>query len=576
MQQGTITRRMKSTKNEIYRNLLTVSDFAFKIEKLRSAQPSQRPSVCAELCEMFRALNIPCKTGADADYYTALAENADLPDFDRIEEKIMKSMYDSFGSFPTPAEYMLRIVNRLSDPADGWQEDTLRLRILKQFIKYGHSLTYQQEKTTVHIYSGESYLRKYVKAKTGKSVKGADGLIAVIGEIDDHVFDVLKTATKEQTKTDGTYGLLRLADDLAAGKFKAGGATKRDLYMFAFVYDMTYTVNQTEDALKSTELFSYETDIEKNLFEDYYANNLMRFLTEAYQNGKSSFESDPSGAGINYKNFAEMVYIYFIAKDGAPIEKLRKATEMIARLAHSGQTSQTHDTSTQYYNTIFTEEILSLSEAEFEAFIAANYDCRLEYEGIGKNNQTFVSIKAPIQVQNTQETAFRIYSDLIRDITQASEESPDRDTNYGLWFVDVPAFEKYSIRKLEKLLNRGDKTGGTRSDPEKIRDFVMLLCSINQYLAGQIGPGGKCNKKLAVTRAEDMTRTALIVAFYYRYNLMYELSGDHKSFAEVMDDYTDPDAGLNSLLEAAGYQPINDRNIFDLAVIFSSYAYLRL
>ena len=43
-----------------------------------------------------------------------------------------------------------------------------------------------------------------------------------------------------------------------------------------------------------------------------------------------------------------------------------------------------------------------------------------------------------------------------------------------------------------------------------------------------------------------------------------------------MDDYTDPDAGLNSLLEAAGYQPINDRNIFDLAVIFSSYAYLRL
>ena len=40
MQQGTITRKMKSTRKDIYRNLLTRSDFDFKISQLREAQPS--------------------------------------------------------------------------------------------------------------------------------------------------------------------------------------------------------------------------------------------------------------------------------------------------------------------------------------------------------------------------------------------------------------------------------------------------------------------------------------------------------------------------------------------------------
>ncbi len=570
MQQGTITRKMKSTRKDIYRNLLTRSDFDFKISQLREAQPSQRPTVCAELCEMFTALNIPCLKGKDADYYSELADRSELPDLHSIEEKIVNSMFDIFGNFPTPEAYMLRIVNRLSDPADGWQNDTLRLRILKQFIKYGNSLTYYRDKTAVHVYCGESYLRKYVKAKTGKAVKGTEGLTAAIGEIDDHVFDVLPEATKAQKKPDGTYGLLRLADDLAAGKFKAGGATKRDLYMFAIVFDMTYAVNRSEDALTTTELFSYETDIEKNLFEDYYANNLMRFLTNAYAGDLAAYEPDPSGAGINYKNFAEMVYIYFISKDLEPVEKLRRASEMIERLTETEQEELPENSSTQFFNTLFTEEILSMSEKEFEAFVVANYDRRLQFKGIDKKNQPYTGIKAPIQVQTAQETAFRIYKKLIDEIFDAFDADSGNNLSYGLWFVDVPFFQKSGTEMLADILNRGKKP---HNDPKKTADFVKLLSGINQFLAGQ---GGQLCKKLTVSQPEDMTRTALIVAFYYRYNQKYELKGAFKSFAEVMDDYTNPVNGLNSLLEQAGYQPINDRNIFDLAVIFSSYAYLRM
>ena len=83
---------------------------------------------------------------------------------------------------------------------------------------------------------------------------------------------------------------------------------------------------------------------------------------------------------------------------------------------------------------------------------------------------------------------------------------------------------------------------------------------------------------MSIQKPEDMTRTALIVAYYYWYNQLNESRNAKKSFVDVMDDYTDfeSETGLNAMLEKAGYQPINDRNIFDLAVIFSSYAYLSI
>ena len=77
---------------------------------------------------------------------------------------------------------------------------------------------------------------------------------------------------------------------------------------------------------------------------------------------------------------------------------------------------------------------------------------------------------------------------------------------------------------------------------------------------------------MSIEKAELMTRTALVIAFYYHYN-RFNID-EKKSFVDVLDDYTDPYEGLNYYLEKAGYQPVNEKSIFDLAVIFSSYAYL--
>ena len=67
---------------------------------------------------------------------------------------------------------------------------------------------------------------------------------------------------------------------------------------------------------------------------------------------------------------------------------------------------------------------------------------------------------------------------------------------------------------------------------------------------------------MSIEKPEDMTRTALITAFYYWYNQRFEQSGTDKNLFDVFSDYTDSTTGLNYYLEAAGYQPINDKNIF--------------
>lgn len=711
MEIRTITRRMKTIRNNIFQGMLTREDFEAKLARLKAANLSQRPTICALLCEMFRALKIDCKEGQEDSYYEQLVETSEFPAFRDIESRIMETMFANFDQYPTPEEYMLRIVNRLSDPMDEWKEDTLRLRILKQFVKYGGCGVYYREakneqgelildedgKVTqekVTVYGGESYLKTWTKKKTGHSVKNIDD---ILDNLDDSVFHVLSEATKSQKKA--KYAILKLADDLAQGKFKSGGATKKDLYLFAMVYDMTYYCGNSE----SDSIIDYDSDIEKNLFEDYYSNNLMRFITEAYSGNLSAYELDPSGMGINYKNFAEMVYIYFIYKDYTPVEKISRATDMIERLEKASSVKKSVSTETQYFVNLFTEEILEKSEEEFELFILQNYDCKTSYTYKTNDDKEKKSKKSAFQMQITQNRAKRIYERLINSL-----DTELCHCNYGLYFVDVSAFKKSSMDAVSmvkaKLLSRTPENYTEADWKNKIHQdfeqFVRLLMGINRFMGIEFDENKKHSNKVTVDiqlsetdvfqtvraictapqaidvqlseadvflskaeryyhpynptevvgkwanpeddspsprplpilhkqkpeeitrmslmfayyywytaeaecyyypydptevvgkwtnpeddspssrplpalhkqKPEEITRTSLMIAYYYWYNA--ENSDRKKTFIEVFDDYTNPEIGLNALLSQAGYQPINDKNIFDIALIFSSYAYL--
>ena len=310
MVSGTVTRRISSVKNDLYaefRDMYTINDFERKYEKLRQCEnKSNRPTILAELYKMFAACGVPFEKNKDNRYYGSLIKNMkdtnqlDLPD------KILRELYRRYHAYPSPREYMLRIANYLEDNADGWTENSLRLRILKRFIKYGDYLLDAG-------FKGKKYIQDYVKNKVGKKL----GLDETLSQLDDNIFDALEEADKAQKKPRGKYGILKLADDLAEGKFRVGGGTRHGLYLFAMVYNMTYSPDE------NSESFEPATDIEKNLFRDYSTNNLMRFITDTYGDKSREFEADPSGQGINYKNFAEMIYLYFIVKDYSPLEKIK-------------------------------------------------------------------------------------------------------------------------------------------------------------------------------------------------------------------------------------------------------------
>ncbi len=123
------------------------------------------------------------------------------------------------------------------------------------------------------------------------------------------------------------FKLLQLCDDFAGGNFRAQKRTKRYLYYFAIMFEMTFSLDGV--------LYDDVTDIEKNLFYDYYNDNLLRMLEQRYSNPKtlSSFEREPIGDGINYKSFAEAIYLYYLYHTElkmSPGKKINTAEKMIA------------------------------------------------------------------------------------------------------------------------------------------------------------------------------------------------------------------------------------------------------
>lgn len=652
MERITITRRLNSIKQEFFKALLSRKDFKTKLELLKQANPSEFHTVCASLCDMLDVVEIEydkdkvaylCELILDGKlseyeetknqcitYFESIILNAKLPEFIALEKEMLNILFEKFSDYPDPSEYMKRIVDRCANSANKWKKDSLRLRILKQFIKYGNCLVYQTEcdgkSKKVSVYGWEKRILTYANAKKQDQEEKQgrkkitepcnavafvdEGIFAeydsVIQELQEQLHRIqqseilnacrqkvaelkkqekqLEKAKNKTTETDELlnvvkaqlkeaeaqlkeeekslnrakqklkdekkkYGLVRLADDLASGKFTAAGVTKRDLYLFAVVFDMTYYCpNETGN---SETLERYDTDIEKNLFTDYYTNNLMRFLTKAYQGRLSGVEVDPSGQGINYKNFAEMVFIYYIAKDSAPIDKITGIYEMLARLENSSQNHmKAKSFGTAFYRSIFTEDILKLSETDFEDFIKSNYDCTFTDENGKKLN------KSEFQLQTNQNTAFEVYCELIDAMTNLKEPVSRKNSNYGLWITEASTLNESQNSSLANVI-----TG----DSEKIKSFITLLKRINSFMEFE---------SFVKEDSDSITRTAIVVAYYYYYNTRNSYIGVKKNLQEVYNDYTNEITGLNAILLEAYMQPISDKNIFDLFVIFSSYAHL--
>ena len=375
----------------------------------------------------------------------------------------------------------------------------------------------------------------------------------------DKTFRQAKKDAKKARKTDWT--LLKLADDLAGGKFRVNGITREQLYVFAIAFHMRYYPDPAAAD------YDPNLDVVKNLFQDYYSDNLLRsVLDEEYLQNKTFYEAEPTGEGINYKNFVEIIYLYYLCRtDLTAAEKLRRAQSVTDKAVKAAK-NHPHRivVSPSEYTAAFREHFLHTLMAITDEDALVEYLCTHYYI----YNPTYSGVR--MQFASQQNTALQVYRHLARSFMDEYPESfgtmYDRvELNNGL---DVPAL----LAQLTEE-NPDDKQFLRLLDPHS--PFVALLNSLDKKLRTQ-------KTRICKLCAEDdveftCTRTELITLYYcYFLNVLQELVEDYGilDLPQLYEEFCRGDGirpGIDQYLLLCRYQPISEKNAYDMFVIFAVF-----
>ena len=472
--------------------------------------------------------------------------------------------------------------------------------------------------------------------------------------------DALKAKKAEAKKTEPDYELLDMCNDLAAGNFRVNGKTKVYLYYFAFMFGMTVPLEGR--------VYDPERDIVKNLFQDFYNDNLMRFLEGDYTDPRqaSAFEKEPTGEGINYKSFVEVIYLYFLCHNesgmtpGERIDRAEAVIEKCIRLARKGGTARKVSAAeyTQVYRTQYINVLMNKKEEEIPEYIVNNYMV-ISPENTGA---------ARIMVASEENTAFDLIGEIMEELDLAypevelfdvrrkrdlpgelKDEIAFRSEAGFQWRVKPLLEQKFAgdkdfLKVVDAIDERLHVDTGRYSRSQRIRMITLLhilavysaeTAPLSSYMIqkrlgekGIISVGTQMGNALSALKetgydirrdgdnyflgersyedpsmedllqrvsgrylvvTEEMelilaellvrrlrfnkrvTRSELIsIHFNYYIALLSETEG-LDTFPEVFEDY---DATISPILEEARYQPLSEKNIFDMYVVTALYFYL--
>ena len=161
--------------------------------------------------------------------------------------------------------------------------------------------------------------------------------------------------------------------------------------------------------------------------------------------------------------------------------------------------------------------------------------------------------------------------------------------NYGLWFTDISAEHKESLPGIADKIKKASEQTGLEISTENMEAFVETLKGMQRligktaYEREQNGTDDQEHEELMVAKTNalyvdsgsQITRTKLLTAFYYLFNVKYmdNSKRDGMSFYDVFNLFS---GEANDYLEQAFYQRIDSKNIFDVLLVFSSYAFLNM
>lgn len=539
----TLTQRMTSVVEGLkdkFAALYNTLDFEYKIKKLKECTPDEIGSVQMELVRMFKKCGVEyVKHGQMPSYYEDVLKNSNIPTPKKMSHRVYQSFLQEFveNPYPAPEEYIERIVDSKIDPE--WKEDSLRLKILKTFIRDADALKAAGYKSM--------YIKQFVKEKTKKkSVSSGD----MIDYLDDSIFDALKNADSHQPKKHGKYGLLKISEDLALGRFGNANVVREEIYLFAIVFELAYFTGDPEEIVTEAEK---ARDIEKMMFGDFYTNNIMRYISSGHEYMKSGGEQqNPTGKGINYKNYMEAIFLYFLRRWDLSIADKLKGVYKMAQEVHTEFLekadiseeipNEDEENRTQYYSTVFKENVLE-TEEKFKKFLIAKYDCSMPPE------------TTPVfSVEAEQNTAKKEYEMLLEEASDFKLHD-DKDVKWNLAiFAD-----EIDLERIKKVQEDSEKGIIDFDNIDAKTKLDVLLYEVNRDIRKKKSQS-ELDRKI-ISRAD-------ILRLCYQ---MYIAMNDEEpiiSFPEVYNDFSEM---TNQHLQAALLRPINGRDLYDLILIYLAY-----
>lgn len=315
-------------------------------------------------------------------------------------------------------------------------------------------------------------MRKTIYTTKNKQEATADSLFKT---------DIRDAERKKQGKE---WELLRLCDNLATGNFKTNnGNTRIWLYQFAIMFSMTI-------ALKYDEQRDPDRDVVKNLFEDYYCDNMVRFLDSSFADPKfaSTQEREPGGEGINLKNFAEAIYVYYLYRTDlelTPGQRIDQAEKSIKRCIDRAKKELTPELSikkqdyTSVYERNMIDKIICAKKDSLVDLIVANYH---------------ISAQSNAQVTQVSDTntAFGIMRDAMNSIEKGDVYAGDTPPDYG----DNDEARKLTNALIEDIRYESDFKFKWNLAPLLLerygenKDFARIVNHINQRLSAEVESTG--------------------------------------------------------------------------------------
>ena len=547
-----ITERMdviESNMQDLFTNLYCKEDFLHLLQSAKKAKADRRPFLLSKLARMLNDVGEVCAYGKTVSYYEEAVKKLCIPDnTEKLNKKLVDALNEVYVSYPHPGEFMQRIVDLLDPGISG--TDSLALRILKRFM------------VTVNVRENKKYY--------SRTLAKAD-----VSNVDESAFDVL---SNNADKKCDSVPLVQAAFHLANGNFVSPVTTKELLFLFAFAYDMRYY--SSADAND----YALERDVEKNLFGDYYCDNLTRYLYSEDGGKSGNCDKEPSGFGLNPKNFVDVAFVYYLnAEDMTAPQKVSGFYTMINKVKDIWKNQHEYaearkglyeSVPSDTYRTRLAAVLGGMDEDTFEQYLLEHYYCDVRYTYVNrKTGELQQGSKGPFELQFAVNSAYDQYTvilDLIREVLDLAEADFGaidfrvlRDTAEGKTLDDLYTKEDGKVANRLYELQQNVPNTGLACFCELEEGFMRIIRNIEKRLNPY--------EAISVTDATGVTRTKLISAYYHYYCLENGMDDGRGAWISFRDVYEDMSSCLNPYLEDAGYSKISSKSLYDVFVIFFAY-----